>query len=997
VNYYGSIVLLRLPLTRCKPNLLGLIFLLCVAACPLLARAEYRANLWAADDGLPQGAFRGMAQTSDGYLWISTLDGLARFDGVNFTLFNRGNTQGIESSRFTALHKGVGGDLWLVSEAGVTRYHDRTFKTVLNPRAKYDSIVFSMSSDESGHIWIQLKDRILQWNEQAGQFVDITPADMRMPYSAMYWEGGGAWSSKAGRLYVFRRGRFHIYPLPPVLLKKGIHQVATDSEGTIWIESTDGTYVSMRDGEFVQHSGEVVSHFEDTNGNVWPIRLGPHLTRSVSYLSTNGNVSLPFNLMFEDHEGTLWFAMDGVGLYQMQEQLVRTLSTKQGLAAGDVYSLLQDRSGSIWIGAWPGLFRYEKGTFTDFSLKRPVTDLVNTLFEDAAGDLWVGSRGSLRVMRDGKLRDLPPGLELPKPIAVQTVYEDRDGTLWIGTNGGLYSYREGKTSLYGAKNGLPTRDVNVIMQSSSGSLWIGGYRCLAQYENGHFTVEGGGHEELTTGAVWSLYEDHEGILWIGTYDAGLLRWENGHITKFNTRNGLFDNGILQILEDTRGNLWISSHRGIFRVKKQELNDVAAGKLINITSIAYGKRDGMLNIECNGGVSPAGIKTRAGTMWFPTQNGIAVLDPDNASAAPPVPKVVIESVTVDQIQSSNVSSIRIAPDQHGLEVDYTAPSFIKSDQISFRYRLVGADSDWTDAGTKRRLYFSHLQPGKYVLQVVAANSDGVWNPEPGSLNIQVLAPFYRTSWFYASLLLLATMLTIVMWRRRVAQLLQAEIQHRTFSQQLIASQESERKRIAAELHDSIGQRLIIINNLAQMSLSPQNNGSENTMQEISTEAMAALDETRQISYDLRPFQLDRLGLAKAIRALANRASAAGRFKVTVELDDIDDAFPEELRINFYRIVQEALNNILKHAEATAVLIQVTRLPKRVTLTIQDNGIGFAAERRGETAGPGGFGTTGMTERAALLGGTVVTESALNNGTTIVAEFATDREPKSGSAD
>jgi signal transduction histidine kinase/ligand-binding sensor domain-containing protein len=985
---------LRFPSTaRIGLRLFSLALLLCLAVFPVsLFAIEYRANLWDADDGLPQGAFRGMAQTADGYLWASTLDGVARFDGVHFSLFNRSNSAGIESSRFTALCKGTSGDLWFLSEAGVTRYHDGAFKTIFNPRQKYDSLVFTMSADEAGHIWIQLKDRILEWNESAGQFVDITPPDMRMAWMSMNWEGGGSWARDAEHFYVFRRGRFHAYRLCAPLLKNQIRKVAADSEGTIWIESQGGKLVSLRDGEFVEHAEAVVISHEDSNGNVWPIHVGLDLTRSVSYLSPNGNILLPFNLMFEDREGTLWFAMDGVGLYQMQAQLVRTLSSRQGLPAADIYSLFQDRAGSIWVGAWPGLFRYQKGTFTNYSPKEMMPDLINTLFEDGAGNLWVGTRGGLRVTRDGKPRALPPGLILP-PSAVQAVYEDRDGTLWIGSNRGLISYRDGKSRLYGAKDGLVTRDINVIMQSASGSIWIGGYRCLAQYQNGHFTVWGG-REELTTGAVWALYEDHEGILWIGTYDSGLLRLENGRITTFNTHNGLFDNGVLQILEDTRGNLWISSHRGIYRVKKQELNEVAAGKLGNITSVAYGKRDGMLNIECNGGVSPAGIKTRAGDMWFPTQNGIAVLDPDNASPAPPVPKVVIESVTVDQIQSATINSVRIAPDQHALEVDYTAPSFMKSDQISFRYRLAGADADWTDAGTKRKLYFSHLQPGKYVLEVIAANSDGVWNLDPGRLSIQVLAPFYRTPWFYASLLMLTAMLTVVMWRRRVAQLRRAEIQHRVFSQQLIASQETERKRIAAELHDSIGQRLIIINNLAQINLGSHRDGDENSMKEISTEAMAALDETRQISYDLRPFQLDRLGLAKAIRALANRASIAGRFKVTVELDDIDDVFREELRINFYRIVQEALNNIMKHAEATAVLIQVAKLSKRVTLTIQDNGIGFAPERRGETAGPGGFGTTGMTERAALLGGTIVTESAVNHGTTIVAEF---EMPERGSRD
>jgi signal transduction histidine kinase/ligand-binding sensor domain-containing protein len=962
----------------------GLASLLHLILFPTAMRAEYRANLWAADDGLPQGAFRGFAQTSDGYLWISTLDGLARFDGVHFFLFTRNNRPGIVSSRFTGLCKGRGDDLWLLSEAGVTRYHNGSFALIYDPRRDYNSIVFSESSDEAGHIWIELKDRILEWDEASQRFVDITPPELRMPYRTIYWEDGGAWAYRAGHLYIFRRGRFHDYAVPQNALKLGFNAARVDHEGTIWLERGDGKIVSMRDGQFTLHTENVVIPYKDSNGNIWPIHTGFGFRRSVSYPSSNGTAEIPFNYIFEDREGSLWFAADGIGLFQMQQQLVHTIGARQDLATTDIYSLLQDREGSVWVGAWPGLFHARDdsttGKVSSGGLK---TELITALFEDRSGNLWIGSHSGLRLMSHGKLRPLPPGITFPEHALVQTIYEDRDGTMWFGTNGGLVEYRDGHSQLYTAKEGL-TRDVNVIMQTASGVLWVGGYGCLARHENGHFTSLSA-QTGLEKVGVWALYEDRQGILWIGTYDYGLLRLENDHVTRFNTRNGLFDDGAFQILEDTRGNLWMSSHRGIYRVAKQELNDVAAGRRTSITSIAYGKHDGMLTVECNGGLSPAGLKTRAGTMWFPTQSGVAVIDPDNAAPSPPVPQVVIESVTIDQIEGTDVQSVRLAPDQHALEVAYTAPSFIKSDQISFRYRLVGADSTWTDAGTRRKLYFSHLQPGKYVLDVIAANSDGVWNLQPRSLGIQVMAPFYRTPWFLTCLLLLIAALTVVMWRRRVSQLRRAEIQHRAFSQQLIASQESERKRIAAELHDTIGQRLIIINNLTMLNPDQHSNGDLSSMQEISTEALAALDETRQISYNLRPFQLDRLGLTKAIRALAQKASVAGRFKVSVEAEDIDNAFPEELRINFYRIVQEALNNIMKHAEATAVLIEIARLPKSVKLTIQDNGKGFAVEARAETSGPGGFGTTGMAERAALLSGTVLTESAVNQGTTIKAEF------------
>jgi signal transduction histidine kinase/ligand-binding sensor domain-containing protein len=967
--------------------------LLCVLCSPLASAAQYTAHLWTADDGLPQGAFRGIAQSSDGYLWISTLDGLARFDGIRFVLFNRGNSAGIESSQFTALRKGVGDALWLVSEASITRYNHGSFETIYNPRKEYNSAVYGMLGDASGHIWVQLKDRVLQWDESARHFVDITPPNMRVIYHAISWENSAAWGYDSKCLYVFQKGHFQKYPLPEWIPRDGMKAAAADSEGTLWIEMLDGKYISMHDGDFSRHSGNVVIPYKDGQGNTWQIHLGPHLTRFVSYTSSGGDASLQFSLLFEDREGTMWFAMDGRGLYQMKKQLVRTLSTGEGIASTDVYSLLQDRAGGMWIGTWPGLTHSGKGVFTKHTTTTSLgNELVTALFEDNVGNLWIGTHGGVRVITKGKLRTPPPGLSTPEHRVIQAIYQDREGPLWFGTNGGLVSYRDGKSRLYGEKDGLPTRNIYVIMESASGSLWIGGYSCLAKYDKGHFTIWGK-HEGFSNTAIWALHEDLDGVMWIGTYDNGLFRLDRDKINRISTQNGLFNNGVFQILEDKRANFWISCHRGIYRVRKQDLNQVAAGKVSTITSVAYGKPDGMLNIECNGGISPAGIKARTGIMWFPTQDGVATIDPDQVSPSPPVPQVVIESVVIDQVQVPATDPVRMAPDQHSLEIDYTAPSFINSNGISFRYKLVGAESTWTDVGTRRRSYFSHLQPGKYTLQVIAANSDGVWNPQARDLTILVLAPFYRTPWFLAALLLLTALLIMLMWKRRLSQLRLAETQQRAFSQQLIASQENERKRIAAEIHDTLGQRLVVINNLALMSLRskrerPNDKEDLDPMEEITGEARLALEETRQIAHNLRPFQLDRLGLAKAIEALARKASNAGGFQATVEIGDVDKVFPEELRINFYRIVQEALNNIMKHADATGVIIRVVRLPKRVTLTIQDNGRGYTAETRVQLEGQGGFGMTGMAERATLLGGTITTQSELNQGTTVTVEFVLD---------
>ncbi len=310
------------------------------------------------------------------------------------------------------------------------------------------------------------------------------------------------------------------------------------------------------------------------------------------------------------------------------------------------------------------------------------------------GRLWIGTHGGLSVYEHGRFQK-PVGLTLPDEAVVQAMFHDHEGRQWFGTNRGLLLYRAGVTKLFTAQNGLAADDARVIVQSPSGDMWIGGYGGLTRVRNGQFThwTEADG---LPSNNVRSVYADHDGNVWIGTYDGGMARFKDNRFTRYSVRQGLFNNGVFQILEDAHGNLWISCNRGIYRVRKQELNEFADGKRTMITSVAYGKIDGMLNVECNGGLSPAGIKTHDGKLWFPTQNGVAVIDPDAIIYDSQPTPVMIEAALLNRTPVPITGPLRIPPEKENLEIQYTAPGFIRANQTQFKYKLDGLDSDWIDA-------------------------------------------------------------------------------------------------------------------------------------------------------------------------------------------------------------------------------------------------------------------------------------------------------------
>jgi signal transduction histidine kinase len=413
-----------------------------------------------------------------------------------------------------------------------------------------------------------------------------------------------------------------------------------------------------------------------------------------------------------------------------------------------------------------------------------------------------------------------------------------------------------------------------------------------------------------------------------------------------------------------------------------LEEFAAGRRHSITSVGYGKADGLLNIECNGGRWPAGITTRDGKLWFPTQDGVAVIEPEAVPVNEQPPPVFIESLLLDNVPAALGAEVQIRPEQENFEIQYTALSFINSENIKFKYKLEGLDRDWVDAGARRTAHYSHVPPGRYTFQVIAANSDGIWNTGGARISLNVRPRFYQTWWFQAFAIMGIAGLAFGVYRMRADRLEKARQAQEEFSRKLLASQEQERQRIAAELHDSLGQSLLIIKNriaLAQSEIEERETVEEQ-LGELSHSTTAAIEECREIAYNLRPYQLNRFGLTRSLYGIFMRINEVTNIEATVKLDSIDD-LDEAAQINVYRIVQECVNNIIKHSEAHVASLVITRADEEISIVIEDDGKGFAAGDGKRNGQRGGFGLIGMAERVRMLHGTHEIESGPLAGTRI----------------
>lgn len=968
---------------------------------PALAQPQF--DHWTTDHGLPQNSVNAIIQTHDGYLWMATNNGLARFDGVRFTVFDRGNTPGIASPRLVSLYEDQRGVLWIGADDGVLiRHHEGVFTSFGSSEGLPADAISHIEEDEQGNLWLhgQLA-YITRWRDgkpEVHRPEEYLPGRLGHPqvYDRIWW------SVDNKGLHLFSRGRRLTATTADGLPSLAVRGVYPAQHGAYWITTKAGlTRLEVTAGENRLRTFGVRGEFpvatgggiawEDGRGSLW-LMVDSIVTRLKDGRAT------PFPAvrgsgfcLYEDREGTLWIGLSN-GLYRLREPGITAITMREGLVSPFVYSILADRSGAVWIGAWGGgLARWRDGRLTiylDETHPELASSRITSLYEDRRGRIWIGAFGGVSRFEGGRLRRFSPRPELAETWAM---HEDRAGDFWFGTSSGLLKKSGDGFTLHTAADGLPHNHINAILEDHSGVLWVGTDRGVARRENERW-VAYTERDGLPSGQIRCLYEDAEGTIWIGSYDGGLGRWNNGQLTRYTLNEGLYNNGAFQILEDDHANLWISCNRGVYRIDKRQFNDLAAGRIAVLTPVAYGAADGMPNAECNGGRQPSGWKMTDGRLWFPTMGGVAIIDPAALLTNPLPPPVIIEQCRLNQQPVDWRGGLQIPPGQDDLEIEYSSASFIKPDQIRFRYRLSGLDEKWVEAGGRRTAYYPYLPPGEYFFTVLAANSDGVWNERGASLRIVVDPPFWRRWWFLGLSVGICLASAAAVYRRRVKDWRRERETQEVFTRRLIEAHESERTRLAAELHDSLNQELLIIRNRALLGAqaSNENPPAQEQFVEITTGISRAIDEVREIAYNLRPYHLDRFGLAAAIEAMVGKVAGATPIRFTTEIAPLDGLFSPEAETSIYRIVQEGVNNILKHSQAQEARIEITRDEIGATIRISDDGCGFAPEPEPGSGMRAGLGLTDIAERVRWLGGSYYIHSAPESGTTLVIRLTTAKD-------
>ncbi len=746
-----------------------------IALVPSKSLTDYGLDRWSARDGLPQNTVQALLQDRQGYVWLATQAGLVRFDGLRFRVFDKTNERAMRSAWVQQLAETSDGTLWIGTYGGGLLRRDPAVGTIepAPPGMAGDEIVQALHVGPSGTLWIgTLRGGLYRWHSGASQIVALdTPPDLvERGVLAIREMHDGALAIGTNRGVALRspEGRWTDLVGESVRADGTIHALHLDPDGTLWLGVVDGLLRvrGTKQRFFPTPAGlgwdNVRTLARDRSGTLWIgssssglFRLRHDRIEGTGARETVGDLTVMS--LLEDREGSLWVGTFSGGLSRLRDTPFTHVSRADGLPTDNVRCMTQDEHGTVWLGLDSGgLAELRPGGLRVYRMADGLpSDIVHALHPTRNGVLWVGTEKGVARLENGRFEvyDTRHGLAHD---AIRAIHVDRRNRVWIGTKGGGISRLDGgEVTNFSMEHGLPANIVRWFHEDAQGTIWVATELGLARFTGARFeTIRGPGLP--SNPYVFNIHQDERGVIWLGSYGHGILRYADGRFDVIGIEAGLPEDTIYAILEDEAGALWVSGNRGVFGIEKGAIEKYLRGETPRVTYRLFNAENGIKATECNGGSQPSAMKDSTGRLWFASNGGAAILDPVPIVENREPPPILIEEIVVDGVSIPQSQAREIPAGRREVEISYTGLHLANPRGVLFRYRLAGLSPDWIEVGPRRSAFFSQLPPGAYTIEVEARIENGPWSATPTTIDLYFEPYFYESNLFklLASVLLLA---------------------------------------------------------------------------------------------------------------------------------------------------------------------------------------------------------------------------------------------------
>jgi PAS domain S-box-containing protein len=767
----------------------GLILASTLLASPSIAPAvnptvhigQFAHTAWTSRDGYTLGAVFAMAQTRDGYLWLASENGLARFDGEKFSPFRRPGDKSFPTHAYSLLVS-RDGTLWLGQYAGLASWNGT--QLIDYPELK-NHFVTSLLEDRDGTIWagaIAQKGKLCEIRDGRARCHANEGAFGSMVWSLAEDNAGILWVGAETGLWRWKPGSPQRFELPGRV-------------GDL-IATTDELLVGIRGSGLKRLVGEKLEPYE--------IRSADKPTQRVPDNVVNSNK------LMRDRAGGIWIGTDRAGLHHVEDGEAHSFNVASGLTGDIACSLFEDREGNIWFSSEKGLDRFRKLAVTTLWVGRgPASEISKSVLAAADGSMWVAAAEGITRWTDGSFRYFKnePGLPAPGGHAL---FQDPRGRIWVTTYQGVAYFERGR---FFAVTGQPGNDT-ISIAGDERNLWLSGAGDLVRFENDQiverrnwnslgsvyrasaiadrggvwlgvwqdggvlFYKDGEVRERYTpaqglgTGHVAHLRLERDGTVWAAT-ESGLSRIKDGRVRTLTGENGLPCNRIHWSIEDDSRTLWMNTSCGLVRITRDDLAAWISEPTRRVATKRWGAADGVPVRATPTGYSPPVAKARDGKLWFISGQGIQVVDPEHITFNTLPPPVYVEQVIADRRPHAATNGLRLPALSRDVTLEFTGLSLTDADSVQFRYRLEGHDFEWQEAGGRRQAFYTNLGPGNYRFFVTASNNNGVWNEAGTQLEFSIAPAYYQTLWFRIACALLLVGLVVAAVQLRVHRLRREE--------------------------------------------------------------------------------------------------------------------------------------------------------------------------------------------------------------------------------